>query len=163
MEKIQKFVLVEHCTGRKVISSHYDWGTEFTNNELNSLFSENGIQLETTVAYEDYQTPIECGWQSMFNTMWAWMTTSGLSLPLWTYATGVYNYVHNCTIQSDGKTPYEHIYSKTPSIHNLQVWGCIARVHIVQEKRDSNLLTKQNNVVSSDTPTMGGFFNRNQV
>jgi len=105
--KIQKSILVaEYCTGRKVIFIHSDQGTEFINSELNSFFLENGIQLETTVAYEHHQNLIEHGWRSMFNTEQAWITTSDLPLSLWTYAAGAYDYIHNHTIQSDGKMPY---------------------------------------------------------
>ena len=112
-------------------------GGEYGSNELAAYFESKGIHHEKTNAY----TPQENGIAERMNGTIVKMartllSEANISIMYWCfaviYAVYIINRSHTCTLES--KTPFKAYTGNKPSIAHLQIFGCKAYVHVLQEK-----------------------------
>ena len=102
-----------------------DRGNEFLNEELNSFLHLNGIQQETSAPY----TPHQNGNAERFNRttiekVRVVLLDSGFDKSFWNYAVDYCSYVRNrLPCQPHGRTPYEMVYNRKPSVEHLRIFG----------------------------------------
>ena len=116
-----------------------DGGTEFINQTLKSHCLKQGIELHYSPARtqqlngvaENSVRVIKDGTRAMMIQSWA-------PRQFWSYAGKHGTFVWNRSHVSDttGKTPYELMYGKKPSMRSWGVFGCDAYYHVPKEQRD---------------------------
>ena len=116
-----------------------DGGGEFINQTLKGFCAKEGIELHHSPARtqqlngvaENSVRVIKDGMRAMLIQSWA-------PARLWAYAGqhGVYVWNRTHVSSTTGKTPYEMIYGKKPSMRAWGVWGCDAYYHVPKEQRD---------------------------
>ncbi|XP_071740258.1 uncharacterized protein [Rutidosis leptorrhynchoides] len=128
-DNIQSFVnLIKNQFNKtvKVITS--DNGTEFVNNKMNNFIKLNGIVHQTSCAYTPQQNGIaERKHRHLLNVARALMFQWGLPLNMWSDYILIACYLINMTPSSvlSGKTPYECVFKKDPSLSHLRCFGCL--------------------------------------
>ena len=122
-----------------------DRGTEFLNAKQKEYLAENGIEHQTSMPYSQQQNGrAERFQQTIVNKANSMRLSAGLSDGFWSYATLAAVHVYNRTpiIQVDYLTPYELWHpGQKPDVSHIRIFGCLAYVHILKEKR-SNLQAK---------------------
>lgn len=110
----------------KIVRS--DNGTEFTNNNVSNFFKDKGIIHQTTIAYTPQQNGIaERKHRHLLNVARSLLFQSGIPLQYWGDTILTAAYIINRTPSSvlKGKTLYEMMYSKLPSLTHLRIYGCL--------------------------------------
>ena len=109
-----------------------DNGTEFTNNQFESLLIENKIKHEFSSPHSPHQNgTVERGWRSLFEMARCMLIESDLPKKMWPYAVKTAAYTRNrCFNSRTKKTPYEMCTSIKPDISNMHIFGsrCFAYV-----------------------------------
>lgn len=108
-----------------------DRGGEFTSKDFNAYCAENGIQLHLSAPYSPQQNGVvEQRNQTVVGMARSMLKARGVPSKFWGEAmtTAVYLLNRSYTRSVDNKTPYEVWNGKTPNLHYLRVFGCVAHV-----------------------------------
>jgi hypothetical protein len=125
-----------NCRVKRLYS---DGGTEFVNQTLKVFCTKEGIELHYPPARTQQLNGVaENSVRVLKDGMRAMLVQSWAPMRLWAYAGQHGAYVWNRTHVSSttGKTPYEMMYGKKPSMRSWGVWGCDAYYHVPKEQRD---------------------------
>ncbi|KIM21895.1 hypothetical protein M408DRAFT_32434, partial [Serendipita vermifera MAFF 305830] len=139
-ESFQKYkVWAENQLDVKIKALRDDKGGEYMSAEFNRFCEDHGIAREHTIR----DTPQQNGVAERFNRTLAEGITTMLAqakLPksMWVDAARAFAHTHNRlpSPNTDGRTPHERFYGKTPSVSHLRAWGCLAHVHLQKDQRD---------------------------
>ena len=110
----------------KVVRS--DNGTEFFNSQCIKLFHELGILHQSSCSYTPQQNGVvERKHRHILNIARAIIFQSKLPIRYWGYCVKAVVYLMNRLPSSSisNKSPYELLYSKTPTLDHLKVIGCL--------------------------------------
>jgi transposase InsO family protein len=130
--------MVEKEKGVSIKCLRYDGRGEYFSNEFNEYLKEHGIQKKYSCSYSPQQngvverknrhiTEIACGMlneKNLPNYFWAEAVV-----------TSVYTMYRTPIAAIHGMTPEEKFTSKKLNVSHLRVFGCIAYVHVPDEKR----------------------------
>ena len=96
-ERFKEFkALIENLSERKINILRSDNGGEFTSNEFNDYWKEDGIKRELTIPYNLQQNGVaERKNRSIMEAMKAMIHDQDLSMYLWEEATQTTIYLHN--------------------------------------------------------------------
>ncbi|GJU06904.1 ribonuclease H-like domain-containing protein, partial [Tanacetum coccineum] len=111
-----------------------DNGTEFVNQSVSKLCSDKGIIHQTSCVYTPQQNGIaERKHRHLLNVARSFMFQGGIPLKMWTECILTATYLINILLSSvlNGKSPYEMIYKKCPTLSHLRVIGCLCFAIIV--------------------------------
>jgi transposase InsO family protein len=130
--------LVENERGCKIKCLRTDRGGEFCSKYFQNYCDMNGNKRQLTTAY----TPQENGVEKRNNYTMVEMERSmlqnkGLRNSFWgdAIATSLYIFNRSPTSALDMMTPYEAWYEKNPNVNHFRVFGYVAYVHVVDQKR----------------------------
>ena len=130
--------LIENASGLKIKILRSDNGGEYVSNELLSICSQSGIQVQHSIPY----TPQQNGVAERKNRSLKEMTTcmlesKKLAANLWAEAMHAAAYIQNRVPHSSvkGKTPFEAYFGHKPDVSNLRVFGSTAWARIPLDKR----------------------------
>jgi hypothetical protein len=137
--KIKEFITYfEKDTGFAIKIIRSDNGKEFINKDSESLFVNNGIVHQRSVAYTPEQNgKVEREMRTVVESARTMMQAKNLEKKLWAEAVNTAVFTINRTGSSkiSHKTPYELLYKKTFNIEFLQTFGNEVYVHIAKQKR----------------------------
>lgn len=129
-----------------------DNGTEYTNQEFNSLCKKEKIKREYTCPYSSQQNgSMERAWRTLMQITRANLKYAGLPKPLWNYA-AIYSSIQmNCWPKKykhqDGQTfvstPWEQLYGTKPNPKRLKVFGCDSYFFKFKHQRNDKKLSKR--------------------
>nr|GEU51079.1 hypothetical protein [Tanacetum cinerariifolium] len=114
-----------------VITVRTNRGTEFLNKTLNAFFKEEGIEHQTSTARTPEQNDVvERRNSTLVEAARMMLSASQLSLFFWAkaIATACYTQNRSIIIPTHGKTPYQIINDRKPSIKHLHIFGCICYI-----------------------------------
>jgi transposase InsO family protein len=123
--------VVERSGGRKLCALRTDRGGEFTAGHFNDYCTELGVRRELTVPYTPQQNGvIERRNQTVVGTARSMLKASGLLGTFWGEAVSTTVYLLNRTMTkgNGSKMPYELWHGRTPAVHHLRTFGCVAHV-----------------------------------
>ncbi len=129
-----------------------DGGGEYFSNEFNDYLKEHGIQRKYSCNYSPQQNGVaERKNRHIVEITRAMLNEKNLPNYFWVevVATAVYIMNRTPTAAIHGMTPKEKFIGKKPNVSHLRVFGCIAYVHVPDEKK-SKLDQKLRNVSSLD-------------
>ena len=104
-----------------------DGGTEFTNNQVRTLLSQNGTHHRLSCPYTPQQNGrAERKHRHIVETGLAIMFNAHVPAIFWSHAFSSAAYIINRlpTKLLDNKSPYELLFSMTPNYGNFRVFGC---------------------------------------
>jgi transposase InsO family protein len=130
--------LVENERGCKIKCLRTDRGGEFCSKDFQNYCDMNGIKRQLTIAYTSQQNGVaERKNRTVVEMARSMLQTKGLSNSFWGDASCYICIVLNrCpTSELDMMTPYEAWYEKKPNVNHFRVFGCVAYVHVVDQKR----------------------------
>nr|KYP64905.1 Retrovirus-related Pol polyprotein from transposon TNT 1-94 [Cajanus cajan] len=133
----QFFAMVERQFGKQVKVVRSDNGTEFVC--MDSYFQNHGIVHETSCTGTPQQNGrVERKNRHILNVARALRFQAHLPIKFWGECVLTAGYLINRTpsIVLHGKTPYEMLYNKPPSLNHLRVFGSLCYVHNRDSKRD---------------------------
>ncbi|GJU89132.1 putative RNA-directed DNA polymerase [Tanacetum coccineum] len=108
--------------------------TEFINQTVNGFCANKEIIHQTSCAYTPQQNGIaERKHMHLLNVARSFMFQGGIPLMMWTECILTATYLINMLppYVLNGKSPYEMIYKKAPSLFHLRVFGCLYFATIV--------------------------------
>jgi len=130
--------MVEKEKGVSIKCLRFDGGGKYFSNEFSEYLKEHGIQKKYSCNY----SPQQNGVAKRKNRHIAEITRAMLNeknLPnyFWAETVGTAVYIMNRTPTAavHGITPKEKFISKKPDVSHLRVFGCIAYMHVPEEKR----------------------------
>jgi transposase InsO family protein len=132
----------EMVTGQKLAALRTDRGGEYLSKEFSTFLTAAGIQHELTPPYTPQHNGVaERANRTIFDAVRAMLHRAGLSSYFWAEAAQAAVHVRNrCSTRAvPGATPYQVWTGRRPSIENLRVFGCVAYVHVVEQKRSDKL------------------------
>ncbi|PLW53680.1 hypothetical protein PCANC_04321 [Puccinia coronata f. sp. avenae] len=126
------------CHKCSIVNVITDGGGEFTSNEFEKFFSDNGITHHVTAPYTPQQNSVaERGNRTTSEKARALLKEANLPPELWgeAVATAVLyeNITPTCKIK--WKTPHEYWFGRKFNYNRLRVFGCKAYVNIPKERR----------------------------
>jgi transposase InsO family protein len=130
--------LVEKQRGCKIKCLRNDRGGEFCSKSFQNYCDMNGIKRQLPIAYTPQQNRVaERKNRTVVEMARSMLQTKGLSNSFWgdAVATSVYILNRCPTSALDMMTPYKAWYEKNPNVNHFRVFGCVAYVHIVDQKR----------------------------
>jgi len=130
--------LKEKESGKQVKQFRTDGGGEYTSKKFAEYLKSEGILKETTTPYTPQSNGVvERANRTIMERVRCMLDDAGLSKKYWAFAVSVVAYLKNCTPMRSvvGKTPYEAWHWRKPSWKHLRVFGCLAFVHVPNEKR----------------------------
>ena len=130
--------LVEKETGRQIKRIRTDGGGEYTSNAFATYLAKEGIVKETTTPYTPQSNGVvERANRTIMQCVRSMLDDAGLSKQYWALAVQAAIYIKNRTpTRSVVKmTPYEAWTGRKPSLGHFRVFGCLAFVHIPEERR----------------------------
>ena len=130
---------VENFHNLKIKQLQSDNGKEYTSYQFNNYLKNSGIQHEQTVPYTPQQNGVsERSNRTIMEKARSLLHESELGYEFWAEAVATTIYLKNRspTIVIKGKTPYEIWFGKKPSLHNLQIFGCLDIC--IHSKRETN-------------------------
>ncbi|SGY15922.1 BQ5605_C012g06703 [Microbotryum silenes-dioicae] len=149
---LQDFVAMSKTQygGQGVTTLRTDRGGEFVNHRLRDWLAARGIFHELSTAYEHGQMGVqERSWQTIFNSICAWLHRSGLPPALWDEAVHTAIYVINLlplsplqqrTPDSVLHKPFDPVTdTRRPRLDRVKTWGCAAHVPLAPEQRPNKL------------------------
>ncbi|GJU48851.1 putative RNA-directed DNA polymerase [Tanacetum coccineum] len=119
---------------KKIKVFRSDNGTEFVNQNVNKFCADKGIIHQTFCAYTPQQNGIaERKHRHLLNVARSLMFQEGIPLRMWSECVLTATYLINRLPSSvlNGKSPYEMIYKKCPSLSHLRVFGCLCFATLV--------------------------------
>ena len=131
--------LVENQLNRKLKILRTDNGMEYLSNDMKCHLSENGIRHELTVPYTPQQNGVaERANRTHVERARCMLSGGKLGNQFWTAAVATSVYLGNRSITRNlpkGKTPYECLNKRKPSVIHLKTFGCVGYVHIDDHSR----------------------------
>ena len=130
--------MAEKQTSLFVKCLRIDRGGEFISNEFNEFCKHNGIKRQMTTAYTPQQNGIaERKNRTVMNMVRSMLSDKNIPKTFWAEAVNWAVYVLNrCpTLAVRDVTPEEAWSEMKPSVDHFRVFGCIAHVHIPEERR----------------------------
>jgi transposase InsO family protein len=118
-----------------------DGGGEFTSKSFLQYLRDHGIRKETTAPYSPQSNGVvERANRTILERVRSMLEDAGLSKRYWAEASMTAVYVKNISPtraldRKLGGTPYEAWHGKQPDVKHLRVFGCLAFVHVPEEKR----------------------------
>lgn len=138
MTTLQNFIaFVERQFERKVKIIRSDNGTEFV--ALRNFFKEKGIVHETSCVGTPQQNGrVERKHRHILNVSRALRFQANLPVEFWGYCVLAACYLINRTPTAilKGKSPYELLYSRSPPLDHLRVFGSLCYVHNQKHRGD---------------------------
>ena len=122
---------------KKIKTIRSDNGTDFVC--LTRFFLENGIHHETSCVYTPQQNRrVERKHILILNVARALRFQAHLPIEYWGECVKAAVYLMNRTPSQllDGKTPFEKLYGREPSVRHLRVFGCLAYAHNINHAGD---------------------------
>ncbi|GKC11484.1 putative RNA-directed DNA polymerase, partial [Tanacetum coccineum] len=126
--------LIKNQFKRKIKVFRSDNGTEFVNQTVTKLCSNKGIIHQTSCVYTPQKNGIaERKHGHLLNVARSLMFQGGIPLKMWTECILTATYLINRLPSSmlNGKSLYEMIYKKCPTLSHLRVFGCLCFATIV--------------------------------
>ncbi|SGY51134.1 BQ5605_C001g00968 [Microbotryum silenes-dioicae] len=149
---LQDFVAMSKTQygGQGITTLRTDRGGEFVNHRLRDWLAARGIFHELSTAYEHGQMGVqERSWQTIFNSVCAWLHRLGLPPALWDEAVHAAIYVINllplsplqqCTPDSVLHEPSDPVTdTRRPRLDRVKTWGCAAHVPLAPKQRPNKL------------------------
>ncbi|KAH9735190.1 hypothetical protein KPL71_017659 [Citrus sinensis] len=130
--------LVEREADSQIKILRTDRGGEFNSQEFGSFCENHGIRRQLTAAYTPQQNGVcERKNRTILNMVRSLLQMSGLSKSFWPEAVvwSVYILNRSPTIAVQNITPEEAWSGCKPAVDHFRVFGCIAYVHVPDEKR----------------------------
>ena len=130
-------VFAENQTERKIKTLRDDKGGEYMSNAMLEFTNSCGIEHQHTVQACPQQNGVaEHANRMLSERITAMLKESGLAMAFWGEALAVLIHVWNgCpTAALDNAMPYELWNGCKPDVSHLQVWDCIAYVHVQKDK-----------------------------
>ena len=124
---ISLFENIQKRFGKNIKIIRCDQGTEFKNRRLEKYLDDNGINYEFSAKY----TPEQNGLSERSNGLIlekvrSMLYHSKLTKSFWSYAARTAIYILNRTYSKViGKTPYEIVYNRKPSVKHFRVFGSV--------------------------------------
>ncbi len=115
-----------------------DGGGEYFSNEFSEYLKEHGIQRKYSCSYSPQQNGVvERKNRHIVKIARAMLNEKNLPNYFWAKAVATAIYIMNRTPTTavHGMTPEEKFTGKKPDVSHLRVFGCIAYVHVPDEKR----------------------------
>ena len=138
LAKFQEFVnMVNNRTGKNVETFRTDDGGEYCSKEFESFLKDEGIVHQLTVPYNPVQNGVsERKNRTLVESARSMMSYGQIPVELWAEAMNTEVYLRNRspTTSLEGMTPYECLFGQKPDVSNLRVFGCIAFIHIPENK-----------------------------
>ena len=106
-----------------------DNGGEYGSNAFEAFCKDEGIQQQFTVPYTPQQNGVsERKNRTLVGAARAMLLTAGLPKSYWEEAIATACYVQNRVPHANDPktTPYFHWFGKTPNVHHLRIFGCVA-------------------------------------
>ena len=158
--KFQEYVLrVEKLQEEVLKTVRSDNGGEYTSNEFLSYCKQmTGIRHEFTNPYTPEQNGVSERYnRTVMEAARSMLYNANLPLSFWAEAVKCATYVRNRSPTSalGNKTPYECWFGKKPDISNLRAFGCIAYVHVPDQKRTKLQPKSQKCVFTGPDDTKG--------
>jgi len=130
--------MVEKEKGVSIKCLRSDGGGEYFSNEFSEYLKEHGIQRKYSCSYSPHQNGV-AGRKNMHIVEIAHAMLNEKDLPnyFWAEVVATVVYIMNRTPTTvvHGMTPKEKFTCKKPDVSHLRVFGCIAYVHVPDEKR----------------------------
>nr|GEV49966.1 retrovirus-related Pol polyprotein from transposon TNT 1-94 [Tanacetum cinerariifolium] len=130
--------MVEKEKGLKIKSMRSDRGGEFLSKEFNKFCEDNGIRRFLTAPYSPKQNGVvERKNRTILNMVRSMLKTKKMPKEFWAEADDCAVYLLNrCPLKSlDNKTPQEAWNGLKPTVSHLRVFGNIAYVHVLSQRR----------------------------
>ncbi|KAM5583100.1 hypothetical protein ABKV19_003159 [Rosa sericea] len=130
--------IVERESGALICCLRTDRGGEFTSKEFNDFCIANGIKRQLTAAYTPQQNGVaERKNRSIMNLVRSMLSEKKVPNEFWPEAVNWRVHILNRSPAAAVKdcTPQEAWCGVKPSVEYFRVFGCIANVHISDEKR----------------------------
>jgi len=130
--------MVEKEKGVSIKCLRSDGGGEYFSNEFSEYLKEHGIQRKYSCSYSPQQNGVaERKNKHIAKITRAMLNEKNLPNYFWveTVATAVYITNRTPTVAVHGMTPEEKFTGKKPNVSHLRMFGCIAYVHVLDEKR----------------------------
>ncbi len=141
--------MVEKEKGVNIKCLRSDGGREYFSNEFSEYLKEHGIQRKYSCSYSPQQNGVaERKNRHIAEITCAMLNEKNLQNYFWVEAVATVVYIMNRTRTTTvhGMTPEEKFTGKKPDVSHLRVFGCIAYVHVPDEKR-SKLYPKTENCI----------------
>jgi hypothetical protein len=130
--------MVEKEKGMSIKCLWFDGGGKYFSNEFSEYLKEHGIRRKYSCSYSPQQNGV-VEKKNMHITKIASAMLSEKNLPNYFWAEAIITiiYIMNRTPTTTihGMTSEEKFTSKKPDVSHLKVFGCIAYVHVPDEKR----------------------------
>jgi len=130
--------LREMESGKQVKRFRTDGGSEYTSKKFAEYLKSDGISKETTTPYTPQSNVVvERANRTIGECVRCMLDVAGLPKEYWAFAVSVAVYLTHCTPTGlvVGKTLYEAWHGRKPSLKHIHVFGCLAFVHVPNEKR----------------------------
>ncbi len=130
--------MVEKEKGVSIKCLRSDGGGKYFSNEFIEYLKEHGIQRKYLCGYSPQQNGIaEKKNRHIVEITHAMLNEKNFPNYFWAEAVAIIVYIMNRapTTTIHGMTPKEKFTSKKPNVSHLKVFGCIAYVHVPDEKR----------------------------
>jgi hypothetical protein len=130
--------MVEKEKGVSIKCLRSDGGGEYFSNKFNEYLKEHGIQRKYSCSYSPQQNGIaERKNKHIVEIVRAMLNEKNLPNYFWAEVVSTIVYITNQTPTAivHGMTPEEKFTGKKPNVSHLKVFGCIAYVHVPDEKR----------------------------
>jgi len=130
--------MVEKEKGVSIKCLRSDGGGEYFSNELSEYLKEHGIQRKYSCSYPPQHNGV-AEWKNMHivEITCAMLNEKNLPNYLWAEAVAIAVYIMNRTPTAavHGMTPENKFTGKKPDVSHFRVFGCIAYMHVPEEKR----------------------------
>ncbi len=146
--------MVEKEKGVSIKCLRSDGGGEYFSNEFSEYLKEHGIQRKYSCSYSPQQNGVaKRKNKHIAEITHAMLNEKNLPNYFWVEAVATVVYIMNRTPTAiiHGMAPEEKFTGKKPDVSHFKVFGCIAYVHVLDEKK-SKLDPKAKSVSSLDIP-----------
>jgi len=130
--------MVEKEKGASIKCLRFDGRGEYFSNEFNEYLKEHGIQKKYSCNYSPQQNGVtERKNKHIIKITHAMLNEKNLPNYFWAKVVAITVYIMNLTSTTvvHGMTLKEKITGKKPDVSHLKVFGCIAYVHVPDEKK----------------------------
>jgi len=130
--------MVEKKKGVSIKCLRSDGGGEYFSNEFSEYLKEHGIQRKYSCSYSPQQNGVaERKNRHIVEIACAMLNEKNLPNYFWAETVAIAMYIMNRTpiVAVHDMTPKEKFIGKKPDVSHLRVFGCIAYVHVLDEKR----------------------------
>jgi hypothetical protein len=137
LEDLKPFIArMERQSGKVVKFIRTDQGGEFGGEVLDFLAEQGIVRQKSTPYYHIDPGRAEHAHQTVLYMARSLLIASNLPIQFYGDAILTATYLHNRLVHTgETKTPFELLKGRVPKIDHLRPFGCIAYVHVPQEKR----------------------------